>query len=162
MLTVLPAQFSLSLFLKNCPMNSHKGFSTRSISFCNKHEVSKLLLWTYGIRSSHELRPLGQWRHLTKTARKRFLVIIFLMQITVFVIQTSLGFTPNLNNNMKEKMKWILIAKVKAANGLLKSIECHLNVKSVLKQKLRSSYQGSAFTWLHYTFSARQWSLVSV
>ena len=29
-------------------MNSHKGFSTRSIAFCNKHEVSKLLLWTYG------------------------------------------------------------------------------------------------------------------
>ena len=56
------------------------------------------------------------------------------MQITVFVIQTSLGFTPNLNNNMKEKMNWILIAEVKAANGLLKSIECYLNVKSVLNK----------------------------
>ena len=56
------------------------------------------------------------------------------MQSTVFVMQTSLGFTPNLNNNMKEKMKLILIAEVKAANGLLKSIECHLNVKSVLNK----------------------------
>ena len=56
------------------------------------------------------------------------------MQITVFVIQTSPGFTPNLNNNMKEKMKWILIAEVKAANGLLKSIECYLNVKSVFNK----------------------------
>ena len=31
-------------------------------------------------------------------------------------------------------MKWILIAEVNAKNGLLKSIECHLNVKSVLNK----------------------------
>lgn len=84
------------------------------------------------------------------------------MQITVFVIQISLGFTPNLNNNMKEKMKWILIAEVNAKNGLLKSFECHLDVKSVFNKNSDRVIKDPRLPDYRYTFSARQRSLASV